>query len=99
MTGRIVFYVQLLNCPLRKSLLPTPHLSRAVDRSSQGATLDIDTAEVPVLRSGSVVALAGETEDTKMPVGSVRRSAGGERTGRLDEVTGTSGVPEGNLSR
>lgn len=69
----------------------------ASNRRSDRTALNISTAKVPVLSAGSIVTLAGQTKNTKMPVSTVGRSTSGEGTSSLDKRVVASRVPEGNL--
>ena len=84
--------------------IPTPqsrsevHLCRrASNRSCERAALNVCAREEPVFGTRSIVTLAGQTKNTKMPVGAVGRSAGGERSSSLGERAVAGGVPEGDL--
>ena len=61
------------------------------------AALNVSPREEPIFGARSIVTLAGQTKDTKMPVGAVGRSAGGERPGSLGERAVAGRVPEGDL--
>jgi hypothetical protein len=69
----------------------------AGNRCSERAALDVGTREVPVLRTSTIVALAGQTKDTQMPVSTVRRCATREGTSGLRERAVTGGMPESDL--
>ena len=70
---------------------------RASDRRRERTALDVGTREVPVLRTSTIVALAGQTKDAQMPISTVRRSARREGSGRLNKRVVTGGMPEGDL--
>jgi hypothetical protein len=69
----------------------------ASHRGSKRATLDVSAREKPVLSTSTIVALAGQTEDTEMPISAVAGSAGRERSCGLDERVVACRVPESDL--
>ena len=71
--------------------------SGASNGRCERAALNVRSREEPVFGARSIVALAGQTKDTKMPVGAVGRSAGGERSSSLGERAVAGRVPEGDL--
>ena len=70
---------------------------RASNRSCERAALNVRSREEPVFSARSIVTLAGQTKDTKMPVSTIGRSAGGERSSSLGERAVAGRVPEGDL--
>lgn len=67
--------------------------SGAGEAGGQVAALDVDAREVEVL-GGVLVAVAGELEDTDVPVGAVGADAGADGLDGLDELVGAGRVPE-----
>ena len=68
-------------------------LTRSSDIGGDGAILDVDTREVKVLVLVRI-AVAGQLEDTEMPVSAVGRGRGRDRGDDLLEGIRTLGVPE-----
>ena len=71
--------------------------SGASNGSCERAALNVCAREEPVFSTCTVVTLAGQTKDTKMPVSTIGRSAGGERSSSLGERAVAGRVPEGDL--
>jgi hypothetical protein len=67
----------------------------AIDTGRQLPTLNINTAEIPILRTSAIVPLTRKPQDTEMPICSVGRGAGAEGAGGLGERVRAGGVPEG----
>jgi len=95
------FQMQIATVCTRASTLQSRrevHLCRrASNRSCERAALNVRSREEPVFSARSIVTLAGQTKDTKMPVSTIGRSAGGERSSSLGERAVAGRVPEGDL--
>jgi hypothetical protein len=76
-----------------------PYLLGADNRRRQRTALDVDATEEPILSPCAVVALAGQTKYTKMPVSAVGRCASREGSRSLCERVAASRVPEADLVR
>jgi len=83
--------------PTLQSRSKTCSCSGASNGRCERAALNVSPREEPVFGARSIVTLAGQTKDTKMPVGTVGRSAGGEWPSSLGEGAVTGRVPEGDL--
>jgi hypothetical protein len=86
-------------CPIRLFHPQCVLCSRASDRGSECAALDVRSREKPILSTRTIVALARKTKNTKMPIGTIARCACRERSGSLGERRVAGGMPECNLVR
>jgi hypothetical protein len=94
-------YIHKNNASYHLSISSSTHkwvgLSRAGNRCSERAALNVRARKVPVLRTSSIVTLARQTKNTQMPIGTVARCARRERSSSFGERAAASGVPKGNL--